>query len=147
MQSSDLIILTISIVGLILIGVGVYFFVYISDDEKNLDKTKGDNETVKKVRRRRVNPEVVNVDDPRQQIRDNDVQNQDDIHDDNEDGEDDVDENTPSWTRKEYLKMEKKKAKAEEKALEAMSSDEYNKYMDQKDEEKRLKKRERRKKI
>jgi hypothetical protein len=38
------------------------------------------------------------------------------------------------------IKTRKDKKEAEEKALEAMSSDEYNKYMDRKDEEKRLKK-------
>eukprot|EP01041_Mallomonas_annulata_P001808 gene1808-3506_t len=129
MQQSDIIILVVSVIGLILIAAGVYFFLGNGDESERPSPNDIKDAPAERKQRRRVvgknNPPQQNV-IVEENKNNNDGGNDNDLVDDNHENENDegndddipVGEDGEPLSRKEYLKLEKKKAKADEKALE-----------------------------
>lgn len=118
MQQSDVLLLIISLAGLILIFGGLYYF--LGDDSEKVSREKKAEPDQKKAgpRRKRIgvvnNPEI-----PAPADGDGEgVEHADGGNVDDEDGGEDQsgDEDNTPLTRKEFLKMEKKRLKQEEKA-------------------------------
>jgi len=132
MNPSDVILLIVSLCGICLIFVAVYYFT----GEKEIRKNQPDNANQNLRRKKKIGKEPViaeevapvgeNVPD----ANENDIRNE-------ENGEDVNDEDGEAMTKKEWIKREKKKAKADAKAFEEANRDVRNEKQRKRDDAQR----------